>query len=519
MTQKKAMSINELVCFINHIISLILLTILLIGPENVADFSIKESYLDNVLHDYMFGEFAQKVDRCVADALIVMVVVAIVATCLSRFYKNMNEHLLAHRFLVAGVGTNTLVMPAYLLIDLYLGNRQVTAAGWIVACFVIATFLGLAFVIWGIFVHKIVNEIYVNKTIYRVISVGMVIAVVGSVAYPFITLGAEYQSLKPQRKLIQNRPEGYNEEVGYQIGNYCNGNALYLDGKLYLVRDIHDKDPIKTTDQIWTVDKEGNYELFWSGSEDTDIQWNLYHYDGYLYTSIQVRNTENPYRLIKISLADGSTETLLEPEDHMYYWVIVENQLLYGIYEKDHTCTIYSYDLTKPITPENAVLYDSQINFTVLDRLVLINRYLYNDASEFMWNFGRNGSTRESYEGYVYGVEHWYWPTIRGTLYQYYAEGNTIGKSAIDEDVMQFGIFDGKMYYIKIAETDFEIWCCDTDGQNKSLIGTLPYDENSYCSNISMAEGFTVIRMNNSESKETTFYMMQLDSGEFEILQ
>lgn len=75
------------------------------------------------------------------------------------------------------------------------------------------------------------------------------------------------------------------------------------------------------------------------------------------------------------------------------------------------------------------------------------------------------------------------------------------------------------MYYIKIAETDFEVWCCDTDGQNKSLIGTLPYDENSYCSNISMAEGFTVIQMSDRESKEKTFYMMQLGSGEFETLQ
>lgn len=93
--------------------------------------------------------------------------------------------------------------------------------------YIVLLILGIAVLVWGLFIHKNDGEILIKKWIPLLIGNCIVIAIGISTALPFIKLNEERQSVNEIRHLLENQQDSYDEEIGYQISNYCNGNAVY----------------------------------------------------------------------------------------------------------------------------------------------------------------------------------------------------------------------------------------------------------------------------------------------------
>lgn len=70
-------------------------------------------------------------------------------------------------------------------------------------------------------------------------------------------------------------------------------------------------DNAKDTDEIWTVDAQGNFELFWTVPDvTTDIVYNLYYHEKYLYACVWEKSADGrSEKIIRNSTTDGKTET------------------------------------------------------------------------------------------------------------------------------------------------------------------------------------------------------------------
>lgn len=345
----------------------------------------------------------------------------------------------------------------------------------------------------------------------------MAIAIVISMATPFYMLNEEHKSVNEIRQLVENQPEGYDENIGYQISNYCNGGAVYAEGVLYINRYNNTAE----SDEIWSIDEQGKLELFWSNpGAKTQIAVGLYHHDGYLYA--HVREKEIPEKIIRISTTDKSTETLLESENplEISYHGIKGDQLLLRWCDEDYNIDIYSYSLNGPISKEEGTLYDTGIDNAYTNQ-TFVNRYLYNNQSDFTLSFGSNEWPYASIEDSVYTINYYggdtnYCGSLIKETHVYNAE-EPIQETGIDSYVWRYNIFDGKIFYIK-GEDTFEAWCCDPDGENKELIGTLPYNKYDSCYQLYMSEDYMVVYIEDRKTEAYSAYLMWLDDGSYEKL-
>ena len=92
-----------------------------------------------------------------------------------------------------------------------------------------------------------------------------------------------------------------------------------------------------------------------------------------------------------------------------------------------------------------------------------------------------------------------------------------IQETEIDSYVWRYNIFDDEIFYIK-GEDTFEAWRCDSGGENKEMIGTLPYGKYDSCYNLYMAEEYMVVYIEDRETKIDSTFLMWLDDGSYEKL-
>ncbi len=481
--------------------------------HRLMNFTVKDSSIVDQLHEYIFSRFAEKQSICIANATLWIFVAGLVAMIISFNFSRKNEHKLKHLFLVLSTGLNVVAGAYYLLAHLLWTNSAYTGTigGFIFYCVLLA--VGIAGLIWGLFFHKIKEAPYMDNRIPMTLAGVLLVSTCVCIAYPFITLNAERSEVNALRQTIANQQTGYDEEIGYQIGNYVNANALYLDGKLYLTKYNSEID----AEEILTIDRNGNMEVFRTAPEEAkDFSSCLYHYDGYIY--VLAHDTDSPNdQVLRISIADKTAETLLEGERYPYFGIHNNLLLIKGFDEETNTHYIDAYDLSKPVTEENRYIYDYGTQTHVLDWEYFVNYYVYGNT--FYRDYGSNQSAGMCVGDNFYGA---YNPAgIDGVLYLQTPDTEYIESStAIDDRVLQLNIFDNALYYIKLSEDyeTYEVYTCGLSGEEKTLIGTMPRELFTDCYNLSMTEDFMIIYGKDRETEANPTYLMWLDDGSYEKL-
>lgn len=504
-------SFFSLLAFINVTVDLFCITFL--GTAHrLMNFTVKDPSTVNRLHEYIFSRFAEKQGVCIADATLWIFVAGLVAVIASFIFNRKNEPKLEHLFLMLSTGLNMVAGVYYLLAHLLWTNSEYTGTigGFIFYCVLLA--IGVAGLIWGLFFHKIKEAPYMDKWIPITLASILVVATCVCIPYPFIKLDAERGEVNALRQTIAAQQTGYNEEIGYQIGNYANRNALYLDGKLYLTKH----NPEIDADEILSIDQNGNVEVFRTAPEEAkDFYSCLYHYDGYIYVLAYDTDSYNS-QVLRISIADKTAETILE--DTSYSWFGIRDNLLL-IKRWDTETEIYyidAYDLSKPVTKENGYVYDYNTWRSVLDWPYFVNFYLYGNTSHA--HYGTDEYPGMCVGNNFYGIYNRI--SVDGTVYLQTPETDFEKSTVIDDRAIQFNIFDNAVYYIKYTDDyeTYEVYTCNLSGEEKTLIGTMPRGLFTDCYNLSVAEDFVVIYGKDRETEANTAYLMWLDDGSYEKL-
>ena len=522
----KLEEIRSKVCVVNIIIAIF--AIVRLVNDEWLHFSVTDAYVDDMwLHNGVFSEFANGVQSSVlmlaGIAFAAVVIILIVSLYLAKVSIEC-EDIVAHVMFVIGVEASTVVGILYPLINIVVGNCYVTDETWVLVCHIALVLVGIIATVWGVLAYK--WEEFVGKTDIRIIvTVSTTVVVAGFMLIPvFVKHYSDYQKLNGYRALIDKQIKGYDEEVGYQIGNYYSGEAVYAEGKLFLVRTTH-PDSGKFTSDICSVDQNGNCELVWKEKENSLIDC-MGYYDGYLYVSF-FASGEYDMKLVRISTTDGTEEILIESTDDFLFG-IADGKLFYEVHGEDETgepafgdagkCAVYYCDLNGEIVLENAVLYDDGFDCSDINHDTFVTRYLYRDSSlvvhSMVW-LGDDINASQSYEGVFYWIDCEWYRTPAELIWKTYPYGIDRESAVIDSEseviesnVVNFNIFDSKIYYILLNEEEYyEAWCCDLDGQNKTFIGTIG-DSESRCSKLSVADGYMVIEMSDNQG-----YLMQLDDG------
>ncbi len=496
----------DILAFINVVAELF--CIMFLGTlHRLMNFTVKDSSIVNQLHEYIFSRFAEKQSICIANATLWIFVAGLVAMIASFIFSNKNEHKLKRLFLMLSTGLNLIAGIYYLLAHLLWTNSEYTGTigGFIFYCVLLA--IGVAGLIWGLFFHKSKEAPRMKKWIPITLAGVLALATCVCIAYPFITLDAERREVNALRQTIANQQTGYCEEIGYQIGNYANGNALYLDGKLYLTR----YNPEIDADEILSIDQNGNMEVFWTATAGMkDIYNCLYHYDNYIYA---VEYIVDSYRLLRISIVDKTAETLLE-DDYLSYFGIRDNLLLIKMWDEETKMYyICAYDISKPITSESGYIYDYNMWRSILDWPYFVNHYLYGNTSYHSY-----GS--DKYPGMCIGDDFYGIFNrigVGGPVYLQTPDIEFENSTVIDDMALQLNIFDNAIYYINDYKT-YEVYTCDLSGAEKTLIGTMPEVLFTDLYNLSVAEDFVVIYGEDRETEADTAYLMWLDDGSYEKL-
>ncbi|MBQ7765451.1 MAG: hypothetical protein IJ397_01255 [Lachnospiraceae bacterium] len=510
-TEKPDFTFAAILAFIN--VTAELFCIMFLGTlHRLMDFTVKDCSNVNELHGYIFSTFAGKQGVCISNATLWIFVAGLVAMIISFTFSRKNEHKLKHLFLMLSTGLNVVAGSYYLLANLLWTNSEYTGtlAGFIFYCILLAT--GIAGLIWGLFFHKIKEAPHMDKWIPMTLASVLVLATCVCIAYPFITLNAERREVNALRETIANQQIGYDEEIGYQIGNYANANALYLDGKLYLTK----YNPEIDAEEILSIDRNGNMEVFQIAPEEAkDFSSCLYHYDGYIY--VLAHDTDSPNcQVLRISVADKTAETLLEGERHPYFGIRNNLLLIKGFDEETETHYIDAYDLSKPVTEENRYVYDYGTQTHVLDWEYFVNYYVYGNT--LYRDYGSNQSAGMCVGDNFYGAYNHV--GIDGVVYLQTPDTVFENSTVLDNRALQINIFDQALYYVRLADDNetYEMYTCGLSGEEKTLIGTMPRELFTDCYNLSVAEEFVIIYGNDRETETNSTYLMWLDDGSYEKL-
>lgn len=508
--------IKELICYANIAVSCLAI-FFLFAFQHLLDFGMKENIMVDALHNGIFSGLAIKEDYYISRATMMIFLTGLVALGFYWLFNRIKKEATAYGFLMAATAIHTIAGIYYLAVKFLWINRQFTDSAFVIIFYIVLLLLGIAVCVWGIFFYKNKGEGRTGKWIPVLIDSAMAIVIVTSMVTPFYMLEEEHNSVNEVRQLVESQPDGYDENIGYQISNYCHGEAVYGDGKLYINRYNN----ATKSDEIWSIDEQGNLTMLWNDPlQKTNFPVGLYYYDEHLY--VRAWEKGGVAKLIRISVSDGSTEVLYECDSFMdiHDFGIKDDQLLLAWCDEDFNIDVYSYPVNGPISKEDGTLYDTGIYNTYANQ-TFVNRYLYNNQSAFMLSFGSNEWPYASIEDSVYNIIYYGGDTnycgslVKETLV-YNAE-EPIQETSIDSFVWRYNIFDDEIFYIK-GEDTFEAWRCDPDGENKELIGTLPYDKYDSCYQLYMGEDYMVVYIEDRETKVDSAYLMWLDDGSCEKL-
>lgn len=513
------LSVKNVIYTIHFIIVLIAIYYLANDIYPFLNMESRITSVDESFHVCSFIDFLETasayITKSIFTAMKVVLIILIVAGIM--FFKNMNIAIMLQ---VTAIGISTVAGVAFLVLNGNLGFASFVDNGWKFPFFIMLLVLGAILTIGGIVVLAKEKQLSIKKPMCVVCLLGMIAGIIMIFSYPYMTMKKvhkdNYDEIMYYAGIIDARRDGYDETIEYQIGNYCGENALYVDETLY-IRGTEKAYPAR----IYTIDNSGKYELFWEAQEKSWFASSIYYYKDYIYVGLWVDSEETPYKMIRISMADGSEEVVLTEEpgaddalygiagDKLYYFVYYDMYDEYYIEDNPESKRIYYIDLDGEISKENAVLYDDGVWFTlVAEELwseVWVNAYLYNQFNVVNKNV-------QVYQGDKYYLH--FFNNDCGYLLK-----NSIDNE-VDYNVEQYNIFDDKIYYIKNFKDYYEVWSCNMDGENKTLIGTVTPKQTEYnntendgCVGLYVADGYVVIDFDDGEDSINERYIMQLDDG------
>lgn len=493
----------------NIVISLI--TALLLYKNSLVDFIIKDSYIDNYLHRSIFSHLAEQIAVVSSAFAFWCFVVAILLTVIALVLRMCRNYLGAYRLLFAGVVANIVTLLVFLFVNNVIANCRIENGIWVLVIGVVLFIVGALVIYLG--TPDLIKE---RKKKWDILIVAGILAVCGCIIVipSMITVKEDFQYAKELRSVIASQPDSIVEEIGVQIGNYCSGLSVYAEDKIYYMEGVQ-------ANSIKTIDKDGNSEVFWT-VKDENINWGLFYLEGYLYVSVSNRN-EPKCRLMRISV-DTKEEEIIYESNSSFLFGVADNKLFYTTPEDEEgLCDVCYFDLTEEKLGENSILYHKDVDFYYLNYSLFVARYLYNDSSDaskpVIAMLSYDGIM--VYEGNAYRIaarNGWKESTELEMLNYHNAQYE---EALIDEDVMCNTIYDDKLYYVKVKDDKaYEVICSDLQGENKTVIGTIAKEKETYCRYIAVGEDFILLQMKGDSEKELAnhaFYLKLEDGSSVQL--
>ncbi len=511
--------------------------------DDWLNFLVRDTVMDDRVHGYAFSMVAGKVEDVFATSATVVLIFSVAILLWSWFWSEYDDEF-SWRLHTLGMvfAIDTGIM--YLILNLIVGHTRVELnfAFWIyIALLIIGAILVLANVIR----HKKGKIYNVKKpTIIAGILI-MGIVAVGSIVYPVVKLYDDCKRVDSYRDLISEQRTGYDEEIEYQIGNYCGESwlaesSVYVDDRLYLVDSIQTKDKDGNdlyNDRIYAVDADENYELVYEAENDTADIKTIYYYDRYIYAYAYYRDSEQSC-IIRISVDDGGVETIFSMDGAFTYGIAdgklfyyVESEYIEGSSERIYHDEVYYIDLSEESTFDNPVLYDDGVFREYSRGWVWFSKYVYNQSVDFYYPVSFAYKEVCPYQGSIYQLEEIPNPEHYGYTYvalkKYsYNEDEVLGydETIIDTYVYSYNIFDGQIYYVKYMSDaeEYQIWNCDMSGENKTMLSAISAADikkgrdNISCRKLHMGDDFMIIDFGNGNVKSCERYILWLEDGRIE---
>ncbi len=492
-------------------IAISVITALLLYKNSLVDFIIKDSYIDNYLHRTLFSHLAEQIEVVSSSLVFLCFAIAIVLTVISVILRKCCNYLAAYRLLFAGVATNILTFFVFMLTNIIAGNCRIGSG-------ILALVIGIVMLIVGSLVIYLGTPdlIKERKKLWDVLIATGILAVCSCIIVipTMITVKEDLEYAKELRSVISSQPDSMVEEIGVQIGNYYTGLSVYAENKIYYMEGVD-------AYNIKMVDKDGNSEIFW-GIKGGTLNRGIYYEDGYLYVSVGSLN-EAKNQLLRISLDSGTEEIIYESNSYFMFGV-ADNKVFYTTPKDENSlCDVRYFDLTEENLGENSVLYDKDVDYYNLNNNIFVTRYLYNNSSDALrpisWLVAYDGII--IYEGNAYrmAARNGWKESTELEMLNYH--NSQYVETLIDEDVMCHSIYDDKLYYVKVKDdTAYEVICCDLKGNDKTVIGTITKERETYCRYMSVGEDYLLLKMKGDSEKELAnhaFYFKLEDGSSVQL--
>ncbi|MBO5426217.1 MAG: hypothetical protein J6A25_11970 [Lachnospiraceae bacterium] len=511
--------------------------------DDWLNFLVRDTVMDDRVHGYAFSTVAGKVEEVFATSAVVVLVFAIAMLLCSWFWSEYDDEF-SWRLHTLGMvfAIDTGIM--YLILNLIVGHTKVEL-DLKFALYMALLVIGAILVLVNVIRHK-KSELYnVKKTTIIAGSIIMGIIAVVSIVYPVVKLYDDCKRVDGYRDLVKEQRIGYDEEIEYQVGNYCREswiaeNSVYVEERLYLVdsMQIKDKDGNDLyNDRIYAVDADGNYELVYAAENDTADIKTISYYEGYIYANAFFRDSEQNC-IIRISIDKKTVETVFVV-DGAFTYGIADGKLFYYIEHEDiggngdeiYRDEVYYIDLAKENSFDDPVLYDDGVFREYARGWVWFSKYVYNQAVDFYYPVSFAYKEVCPYQGSIYQLEeipnpeHYAYTYVALKKYSY-NEDKVLGydETIIDTHVYSYNIFASQIYYVKYMNDaeEYQIWTCDMDGDNKSMFTAIPAAEikkgrdDISCRKLHMGEYFMILDFGNGNVKSCERYILWLENGRIE---
>ncbi len=504
--------------FAGVICSYIALTIK--NAEPFLTFVSRQPYINDMLHDHIFRDYLKLVEEYapkVVPYLLLAVIVLFVASFIMDYEKSEHAYVLR----IAGMLMATLTGLGYILVyvgfgfaDLVMNAKAYVFLGMLLIGFVLAI---ISCIYYGKKKVGARTKALVLKCITAVCVLG---CFAGAGFYLVKNLGADYKVCYEANQLLKEHSNEINQDIAYQIGNVVQGYATYHDGVMYYT----------TGKTIWKIDGSGMAEKLYSLPDEGNFYaYGIYYYEDYVYVGCRGYSGEAQCSVLQVSITDGSAKEICSPTMNTLLFGVVDGKLFYRqSTEEKYVADIYYIDLNGANDEGNAVLYDKGVNaLTGLDSRIWVQKYLYTYLDYTYWwpgvdyqFIGENGYylydfKNEPYEPHDYGGEYPY--SYNGDCTLVLDKTDAVSEYLL-EQVVDFNIFNDTIYYMQEGKTGYDIYSCDKDGGNQTLLASVPvaFEESDYgCStNMVVGEGFIVCEVYAKYLEGTYRYFVDIETGE-----
>ena len=490
------------------------------NAEPFLTFKKCQPYINDMLHDHIFRDYLALVEVYVPKVvpyLLLVVIVLLVASFIMDYEKSEHGYVLR----IAGMLMASLTGLGYVLVYVIFGFAEPAMNAKV---YVFLSFIAVGFVL------AIISCIYYGKkragartkalVLKCITAVCVLGCFVGAGFYLAKNLSADYKVCYEVNQLLKEHPADINQDIAYQIGNVEKREATWHDGVMYYT----------TGKAIWKIDGSGTVEKVYSMPGDGEFYaYGIYYYEGYLYVGCYGYNNEAKSSVLQVSVADGSAKEVCSLTSNRKFFGVVDGKLLYTTAtEEEYVADVYCIDLKGNIDEKEAVLYDKGVNsLTGLDREIWLQKYLYTYLDYTYWRpnvdyqfIGENiyylyDLKNDPDEPHDYGGEYPYSYDGDCTLI---LDKTDFATEYLLEQVVDFNIFNNTIYYMQENKAGYDIYSCDKDGGNRTLLASVPvaFEESDYgCStNMLVGEGFIVCEVYAKYLEGTYRYFVDIETGE-----